>query len=46
MLKPRLKDLHARGIMLTHMNPDMLAHLDEVRAAGALVAQDGAIIEF
>jgi ribonuclease BN (tRNA processing enzyme) len=46
VLKPRLKDLRARAIMLTHMNPDMLAHLDEVRAAGALVAQDGAVIEF
>jgi ribonuclease BN (tRNA processing enzyme) len=46
VLKPRLKDLRARAIMLTHMNPDMLAHLDEVRAAGALVAEDGAVIEF
>jgi hypothetical protein len=26
------------------MNPVMLAHLDEVRAAGALVAEDGAVI--
>jgi hypothetical protein len=31
--------------MLTHMNPVMLAHLDEVRAAGALVAEDGAVID-
>ena len=45
VLKPRLPDLHARRIMLTHMNPGMLAHLDEVRAAGALVAEDGAVIE-
>ena len=45
VLKPRLPDLHARRIMLTHMNPVMLAHLDEVRAAGALVAEDGAVIE-
>ena len=42
VLKPRLPDLRARRIMLTHMNPAMLAHLDEVRAAGALVAEDGA----
>jgi len=28
-----------------HMNPVMLAHLDEVRAAGALVAEDGAVID-
>ena len=46
VLKPRLPDLNARRIMLTHMNPLMLAHLDEVRAAGALVAEDGAVIEF
>ena len=45
VLKPRLPDLRARRIMLTHMNPLMLAHLDEVRAAGALVAEDGAVIE-
>ena len=45
VLKPRLPDLRARRIMLTHMNPVMLAHLDEVRAAGALVAEDCAVIE-
>src|SRR5262249_2598414 len=40
-----LPDLRARRIMLTHMNPVMLVHLDEVRAAGALVAEDGAVID-
>ena len=45
ILKPRLPDLRARRIMVTHMNPTMLAHLDEVRAAGVLVAEDGAVIE-
>ena len=45
VLKPRLPDLRARRIMLTHMNPVMLAHLDEVRAARALVAEDGAVID-
>src|SRR5262249_30295859 len=45
VLKLRLHDLRARRIMLTHMNPVMLAHLDEVRAAGALVAEDGAVID-
>jgi len=45
VLKPRLPDLRARRIMLTHMNPVMLAHLDEVRAAGVLPAEDGAVIE-
>ena len=46
VLKPRLPDLRARRTMLTHMNPTMLCHLDEVRAAGALVAEDGAVMEF
>jgi ribonuclease BN (tRNA processing enzyme) len=46
VLKARLPDLHARRIMLTHMSPSMLAHLDEVRAVGVLVAEDGSVIEF
>jgi ribonuclease BN (tRNA processing enzyme) len=41
ILKPRLADLKARQIMLTHMNPTMLARLDEVRAGGVLLAEDG-----
>jgi ribonuclease BN (tRNA processing enzyme) len=41
ILKPRLADLKARQIMLTHMNPSMLARLDEVRAGGVLLAEDG-----
>jgi ribonuclease BN (tRNA processing enzyme) len=45
ILKPRLADLRARRIMLTHMNPTMLERLDEVRAEGVLVAEDGAVIE-
>jgi ribonuclease BN (tRNA processing enzyme) len=44
-LKPRLPDLRARRIMVTHMNPTMLARLDEVRAAGVLTAEDGMVIE-
>jgi hypothetical protein len=31
--------------MITHMNPTMLAHLDEARAAGVLVAEDGLVME-
>jgi hypothetical protein len=31
--------------MVTHMNPTMLARVDEVRAAGALVAEDGLVID-
>lgn len=46
ILKPCLPDLRARRIMLTHMNPEMLAHTDEARAMGLLVAQDGLIIDF
>jgi ribonuclease BN (tRNA processing enzyme) len=46
ILKPRLPDLRARKIMLTHMNPSMLARLDEVRAAAVLVAEDGLVMEF
>jgi ribonuclease BN (tRNA processing enzyme) len=45
MLKPRLPDLRARKIMLTHMNPTMLARFDEVSAAGVLVAEDGLTME-
>jgi ribonuclease BN (tRNA processing enzyme) len=45
VLKARLPELRARRIMLTHMNPTMLAHLDEVRAAGVLVAEDGLILK-
>ena len=46
VLEPRLPDLRARRIMLTHMSPLMLAHLDQARAAGVLVAEDGAVLEF
>jgi len=46
VLKPRLPDLRARRIMLTHMNPTALARLDEIKAAGVLIAEDGAVVEF
>jgi len=45
ILKARLPDLRARKIMATHMNPSVLAHLDEITAAGVLVAADGLEIE-
>jgi ribonuclease BN (tRNA processing enzyme) len=45
VLKQRLPDLRAGRIMVTHMNPTMLARVDEVRAAGALVAEDGLVID-
>ena len=46
MLKARIADLDARRLMVTHMNPAMLARLDEVRAAGVLAAEDGLQIAF
>jgi ribonuclease BN (tRNA processing enzyme) len=45
ILQARLPDLRARQIMITHMNPGMLARQDEARAGGVLVAQDGLVIE-
>ena len=46
ILKARLADLRARQVMVTHMNPSVLARLDEIRAAGVLVAADGLQIAF
>jgi ribonuclease BN (tRNA processing enzyme) len=46
VLKPQLPELKARRIMVTHLNPTMLARIDEVKATGALVAEDGLVIEF
>ena len=46
ILREKLSNLHAHRIMLTHMNPTMLARLDEVRAHGLLAAHDGEILEF
>jgi ribonuclease BN (tRNA processing enzyme) len=37
--------LRAKRIMLTHMNPTMLARVDEARATGLLVAEDGLAVE-
>ena len=45
ILKPRLSDLRAHRIMVTHMNPTVLAHLDELRTAGVLIAADGDVID-
>jgi ribonuclease BN (tRNA processing enzyme) len=44
-LKPRLQELNARRIMVTHMNAEALAHVEEIRAAGVLVAEDGAVYD-
>jgi ribonuclease BN (tRNA processing enzyme) len=45
VLKPRLPQLRARRIMLTHMNPTMLGCLSEIKSAGVEAAEDGAIVE-
>jgi len=44
-LKERLGDLSARKIMITHMNPSMLANVEEARASGVLIASDGLVLE-
>jgi len=45
ILKPKIPDLCAKRLMLTHMNPTVLARLDEIRAAGVLVAADGLVTD-
>ena len=40
----KLAALGAKCTMLTHMNPTMLARLEEARAAGVLVAEDGLVV--
>jgi ribonuclease BN (tRNA processing enzyme) len=45
ILKARLSDLRARRIMITHMNPSMLARVDEATSLGLLVAEDGLAME-
>ncbi len=44
-IKRRLADFTARRVMLTHMNHTMLARLDEARAAGVLIAEDGLALD-
>ncbi len=44
-LKEKRSLLHARRVMITHMNPSMLARIDEARAEGLLVAEDGLVVE-
>ena len=45
ILQTKLVALAAKRTMLTHMNPSMLARLDEVRRAGVLVAEDGLALD-
>jgi ribonuclease BN (tRNA processing enzyme) len=44
-IKRRVSDFNARRVMLTHMNPNMLAKVDEAKAAGVLVAEDGLALD-
>jgi ribonuclease BN (tRNA processing enzyme) len=44
-LRARIGDFAARRVMLTHMNPSMLARLDEVRKSGVLIAEDGLVLD-
>ncbi len=46
ILKTRRDELGARRLMVTHMNPTVLARLEEIEAAGILVAADGLEFEF
>ncbi len=41
ILRQKLDILRAKAIMITHMNPTMLAHIAEAQARGVLVAHDG-----
>ena len=41
ILKPKIPALRAKRLMVTHMNPTVLAKLDELRRAGVLMADDG-----
>ncbi len=45
ILQTKLAALAAKRTMLTHMNPSMLAKVDEARRAVVLVAQDGMEVE-
>ena len=44
-VRERLPDFAAGLVMVTHMNPTMLARLDEVKAAGLLIAEDGLVVD-
>ena len=46
ILQPKTPALAAKRMMLTHMNPSVLARLDELKAAGVLTAADGLVLEF
>ena len=45
ILKPKIPALRAKRLMVTHMNPTVLAKLDELRSAGVLIAGDGLTLD-
>ena len=46
ILRPKIPALRAKRLMVTHMNPTVLAKLDELKSAGVLVADDGLVFDF
>jgi ribonuclease BN (tRNA processing enzyme) len=46
ILKPKISALNAKRLMVTHMNPTVLAKFDEIKSAGVLVAEDGLVLAF
>ena len=44
-IQQRLKDFAAKRVMITHMNPTMLARIADAKAAGVLVAEDGLVLD-
>ena len=45
VLRTKLPALKARRIMITHMNPSMLARTEEAKDLGVLIAEDGLSLE-
>jgi ribonuclease BN (tRNA processing enzyme) len=45
ILKTKLPDLRARRVMITHMNPSMLAQVEEAKGLGVLIAEDGLALD-
>jgi ribonuclease BN (tRNA processing enzyme) len=45
ILKPKIPTLGAKRLMVTHMNPTVLAKLDELRSTGVLIAEDGLVLD-
>jgi ribonuclease BN (tRNA processing enzyme) len=46
ILKAKIPALNAQRMMITHMNPSVLARLDELKSAGLLIAADGLVLDF